>query len=826
MKKDVAVLAVSAFLAGFVLLSMASPAAAQGNSAAVTSAPASSHAVGPPLDQVRPIPPKNGVKRVIPVLPTHAISPPSAAPQDPALQQPGTANPLAATGTGGFAGLGVDTGYSVNSIPPDTNGAAGATQYVQWVNEDFAVFNKTGGILYGPAAGNTLWQSVGGACATYNDGDPIAQYDKAAGRWVMMQPVFHSPYYLCIAVSKTSDAITGGWYLYQFPVPNNSRYFPDYPKLAVWPDGYYISFNTFQGNRFLGPTACAVDRSAMLAGQNATIECTSPLGSNHGSLLPSDLDGSTAPPAGTPDYYLDFESNSLNLWKFHADFATPSNSVVTGPFSVSGVAPFSEACGGGACIPQPGTNQSLDSLGDRLMYRLAYRNFGDHESLVVTHSVATGNGNVGLRWYEIRSPGSSPSVYQQGTYSPDFTNSRWMGSIAMDQSGDIALGYSESSSSQYPSIYFTGRTPSDPLGSMETESLVVQGAGSQTSYTRWGDYSSMSIDPGDDCTFYYTNEYLQATGVFNWSTWIVPIKFSNCGGSGSSGSFSLSANPPSVSVTQGSTGTATSSISMTSSGGFAGTVALTATAPSGSGLSISLSPTSISGTQTSTLTVGAGTATAGTYNVTVTGTSSGFPTSSTSVTVTVNGPPAPPTNLTATPGDTQVTLSWSASTGATSYNVLRSTTSGGPYTQLTSGVTSTTFTDTGLIDGTTYYYVVEAVGPYGTSGYSNQASATPQAVTADFSLSASPGNVTLKGSGEADYTVSVTGSGSFNGTVNFGVTGLPNGATYTIGSVTGSGSTMLAVTVPSSSGRSDSTLTITGTSGSLTHTTSVGLKVR
>ena len=248
---------------------------------------------------------------------------------------------------------------------------------------------------------------------------------------------------------------------YAFPEPN----FNDYPKLGVWPDGYYLTFNMFNGNTFLGGRICALDRAKMLVGDPTATQVCFQLGTNDGGLLPSDLDGSNPPPAGAPNYVVEYRNNSLDLFKFHVDFATPTNSSLTGPTNIP-VAAFTPACnGGGTCIPQSGTSQQLDSLADRLMYRLAYRNFGDHESLVVDQSVTAGT-SVGMRWYELRNPGGTPTVYQQGTYAPD-SKYRWMGSIAMDSVGDIAMGYSVSSSTMFPSIAYTGRIPTDALGTME-----------------------------------------------------------------------------------------------------------------------------------------------------------------------------------------------------------------------------------------------------------------------------------------------------------------------------------------------------------------------
>ncbi len=510
------------------------------------------HDVSPPLRDILPLHPGDAY-HVMPLLPIPHVPVVSAA--DPVLQT--SSGPLVSTTLpSSFLGLGLGfPNFTVQYIPPDTNGTAGDTQLVQWVNASFAVFDKSSGaLLYGPAAGNTLWSGFGGQCQNNNSGDPIAQFDKVAGRWVMMQPVFKSPYYICVAVSTTSDA-TGSYYRYAFPVSN----FPDYPKLGVWADGYYISFNQFKGNSFLGAMACALDRGSMLLGNAATMQCFSP-GSAYGSLLPSDADGLTLPPAGSPDYFLNFGSNSLNLWKLHADFATPGNSTFTGPTNIP-VAAFSEACGGGTCIPQSGTSQLLDSLGDRLMYRLAYQNFGTHESMVVSHSVGTGNGNTGIRWYEMRDPGGSPTVFQEGTYSPD-SNYRWMGSIAMDNAGNMALGYSVSSSSMSPAIRYTGRVPGDPSGTMEGEQVIINGTGSQTNYSRWGDYSSMAVDPVDGCTFWYTTEYLATTGYY-WSTRIA--------------SFSFPSSCPGVSYTMSGTvgvagGGALSGVTMTLSGTSSGSV--------------------------------------------------------------------------------------------------------------------------------------------------------------------------------------------------------------------------------------------------------------
>jgi Big-like domain-containing protein len=256
------------------------------------------------------------------------------------------------------------------------------------------------------------------------------------------------------------------------------------------------------------------------------------LGVAYASLLPADLDGSTLPPDGAPGYLMNIGSGSLRLWKFDVDWTTPANTRLIGPTSLSGVASFSTACNGGDCIPQPGTTQKLASLGDRLMYRLAYRNFGGHESLVVNHAIKTGSfgaGPSGIRWYEVRLPGGTPAIFQQGTYAPDSTY-RWMGSAAMDKFGNLAIGYSASSSTIKPSLRWAGRLAGDTAGQLpQGEGEIVTGTGVQLpSLNRWGDYTALSVDPVDDCTFWYVGQYLKANGTWNWSTRIASWSFPGC----------------------------------------------------------------------------------------------------------------------------------------------------------------------------------------------------------------------------------------------------------------------------------------------------------
>jgi hypothetical protein len=506
--------------------------------------------------------------------------------------------------------------FSVNSAPPDTNGAVGPNHYVETVNASFAIFNKSGTPIYGPVPINRLWSGFGGGCQTNNDGDPTAVYDSLADRWIISQfSVTTTPYLMCVAVSTSPDP-TGSYYRYSFNYGTVN--FPDYPKLSVWPDAYYLTVNFFAGGlTFTGAGVAALNRAKMLAGQPATQQLFQ-TSAAYGGLLAATVDGTRLPPAGSPNYLVALgTSSSLVAWKYHVDWTTPSNSTFTGPGSLA-VAPYAEACNGGTCIPQAGTTQRLDSLADRVMYRLAYRNFGDHEALVVNHSISAGS-STGIRWYELRPSGGNLRVYQQGTYAPD-PSYRWMGSIAMDQAGGIGLGFSVSSSSLKPQIHYTGRRASDPLGQMtQGEGTIINGAGVQTgrNLSRWGDYSSLSIDPVDGCTFWYANEYIPTNGAFNWRTRIGTFQLTGCAAPPPPNDFSISTNPTSLSLASGGSGTSTISTAITS--GAAQTVTLSASGqPAGS--SASFSPTSVSAGGSSTLTVNAGTAAAGTYTVTVTGT--------------------------------------------------------------------------------------------------------------------------------------------------------------------------------------------------------------
>ncbi len=449
------------------------------------------------------------------------------------------------------------TGTSV--IPPDPNGdigydpASGKRYYVQWDNVVFAMWDvsDTPTLVFGPVVGNTLWSGFS-PCGSTNNGDPIVLFDPFAQRWLLSQLSVPSglggPSFQCIAISSSSDP-TGSYFRYQFQMSANKL--NDYPKFGVWPDAYYMSTNQFNATgNFVGARASAFERAKMLTGDPTAHIVSFDLGSvnlNFGGQLPSDFDGVVVPPAGAPNYFVEVDKagtidpshDTLAIWQFHVDWTNPNNSTfgVDGqpnqvlPVATFGVMPCVFAQNPG-CVPQPGGAPMLDPIGDRLMNRLQYRKYSDHESLVANHTVDLGgspSGHAGIRWYELRKGGSSWSINQQGTFGPD-ASGRWLGSIAADAKGNIALGYSLSSVSVFPSVMYAGRLATDPPGVLaQAEVALATGSGSQTDPSkRWGDYSMLAVDPLDDCTFWYTNEYYPVTSARAWHTRIGAFRFPSC----------------------------------------------------------------------------------------------------------------------------------------------------------------------------------------------------------------------------------------------------------------------------------------------------------
>ena len=442
----------SAFVAQFTIHAIAQEEQVQTNAEIVE---AFAHDISPPLRSMPLLVPQHR-----PVMkPLHrAPGPPIIGTFDTAEQVVGQVSaPMPLVGTTNllsFNGINDRDGVA----PPDTNASVGATQVVETVNTSYQVFNKSNGAsVLGPREVSSVFTGLSGPCGSAaNDfSDPVVLYDKAANRWLITILASNNRFATgveCIAVSRTSDA-TGAYARFAFAFGST---LPDYPKFGVWPDAYYASYNVFGAVSFNGARACAYNRALMLNGTKGTAVCFQ-RGTADFSLLPSDRDGSTAPPAGTPNFFVELgTSTTLKLFKFHVVFG--GTSTFTGPTNLT-IASFTEACGGGTCIPQGGTTQKLDSLGDRLMFRLAYRRISGQESLLAAHSVRPSSGPVSsVRWYEIRNPSTTPTVFQQGTFTVS-GKATWMPSIAMDKMGNIALGFSQSSSTTHPGIAYTGRAP-------------------------------------------------------------------------------------------------------------------------------------------------------------------------------------------------------------------------------------------------------------------------------------------------------------------------------------------------------------------------------
>ncbi|MGE5424396.1 MAG: hypothetical protein ACM3N9_03470, partial [Syntrophothermus sp.] len=477
--------------------------------------------------------------RTIPVTPN--------VPPDPALQTqyPGENDrSVMVTPIVNFNGI-TNASNSGRVTPPDVNGDVGPNHYVQVVNCMLQMYNKSGTSVYGPVATSTIWNGFSGNWSGHNDGDAVVLYDENADRWIISQFAIdcgnypNYTEYELVAVSTSPDP-TGTYYRYAFAFD----YMPDYPKLSVWQDGYYMAVNRFNtnasGTPFVGAAACVMERSKMLTGdasasmvyfKTETLGGSgSGLGSDCWSMLPSDCDGTWAP-AGTPNYFTYFNDNSwggndeLRIWGLTVNWTTPSSSV----FTFATALPVTSFTLLGSGISQSGTSNKLDNLGDRLMFRNQYRNFGTYGSFVTCHSVDAGSGVAGVRWYEYRKTGSAFSLFQQATYNPGDGKSRWMGSIAMNANGDIGMVYTVCNNTMFPSIYFTGRKASDPVNQMtQTESIIQTGTVAMTGATRWGDYASINVDPTDNSTFWATNEYVGTYGgTWPWATKVASFKFSN-----------------------------------------------------------------------------------------------------------------------------------------------------------------------------------------------------------------------------------------------------------------------------------------------------------
>ena len=469
-------------------------------------------------------------------------------------------------------GISFDSITTTGWIPPDNNLAVSSTRIGVTVNTDVAFYNKTGTLLSGPTNIPTLFASIGGLCTIYVV-DPIVLYDRPADRWVVagIGLDYNGNYSECVAVSTTNDP-TGSYALYNYAFGTTLN---DYDKLSVWAtasnSAYLVTYNLFPAEGVGGADLCGFDRTKMLAGTAGAAMLCKETPSTESSYLPSDMDGPTPPVDGTPGLFINWQNHNpgqLYLRKLTLNFAS-GKATLASPKTIS-VANDNPSCGSGfgTCVPQPGTSQMLDTLGDRMMYRFAIRHFADHDRAVFSHAVENGS-QVAIRWYELYDPAGTVTLNQQGTFAPD-TTFRWMSSLAEDQNQDIAMGYSASSASVYPAVRFTGRVPTDPAGTMETEASIIEGSGSQTggsSANRWGDYTAMQVDPADDCTFWYVDEYQQATGYENWTARVASFAFNGCGGGGGGAVMSLA--PTSLKwgkVVVGTTATGEKKVTATNTG--------------------------------------------------------------------------------------------------------------------------------------------------------------------------------------------------------------------------------------------------------------------
>ncbi len=478
--------------------------------------------------------------------------------------------------------------------PSDNTLAVGPDHIVQIVNTRMAIFTKqgkrfktTGKVLYGPVVTKAVFAGFGGQCETRNNGDAVARYDQLAKRWLIVMPIFgrgpvrpdqprvgvsgepaqisppgrpnqpgrpvrltpppnanptdpgragpvtanQGPYSMCYAVSVSSDPL-GKYYRYEFLRP----FFPDYPRPAVWPDGYYNPTST--SDDLIQKHACVAERSKMLKGLPATEQCFVIDGVNF--LNNADIDGYGLPPPGAPNIMMAaggaqlknvLEDNQVFFWKFHVDWKDPANTKLDGPYPIA-VAPYQYLCGGQLtnCVPQPGTDRRLDSQGDKIMARLVYRKVKRKERIVAVHSVNTGAGGGGVRWYEFRlDKNRDPQLFQQGTYAPD-NYYRWMASPAMDRNGNIGIGYSFGGTPHFPGQRFAARLANDPLGQLTLQETVLVEGEEVQNVMRWQDYTQTAIDPSDDCTIWYVGDYIKK-GAAYYSSRIGAFQLPGCGSS-------------------------------------------------------------------------------------------------------------------------------------------------------------------------------------------------------------------------------------------------------------------------------------------------------
>ena len=621
-----------------------------------------------------------------------------------------------------ITGLNFDGQGFTGATPPDTVGDVGPDHYVQAVNaSQIAIYDKTGAML--PGYPVSLESLAPAPPCTNGSGDPIVLYDWLADRWLLQE--FTGGGTLCIYISATADP-TGSYNFYSFVPP----IFPDSPHYGVWPDAYYAATNESDS----AEPPYAFDRLAMLAGDPATMQRLTvvPSVSGYGfqTLTPADHDGDAPPPAGAPGIFMrhnDDEAHSgspepatdfLEMWEMDVDFANPGNTTVTSlpdvlitdfnSWMINYTTFFS--------TPQPGSSNLLDAIREVILQRLVYRNFGSHETLLgvfaANRDPATSGSAVeqGNRWFELRRSGGGWALHDEGTFGGDSNSADanfFMGSVAMDKQGNIALGYSKTdvgAAPVFPSIGFTGRLAGDPAGTLGPENDVVPGGGPSGS-GRWGDYANMSIDPADDCTFWFTNEYIPVTNT--WGTRINSFSFDEC-----NVGFVLTPTPTQLDVCAPTDPDATFDIDVTAVGGWSFAVDLSAGGEP-PGTTSTFVPDNQLPNFTSTYTLlGTGGSTTGVYTIDILGTGANATTTTADTQVTLNlavatpgaatlvGPPDAAAGVGLTP-----TLSWAPAGDAVTYDVEVATDAGFTNVVYTAtGLTTTSHTVASVLDPSSVYH--------------------------------------------------------------------------------------------------------------------------
>jgi Abnormal spindle-like microcephaly-assoc'd, ASPM-SPD-2-Hydin len=715
----------------------------------------------------------------------------------------------------------------------DPNGAVGTKQYMEWINVYYQAYDKVtfAPVWSTPQPATTPFTAAGVSACNNFSGDGIINFDRLASRWVIsVRTTISNNYTYCIAVSNTDDlsSKTLSWHAYAVPLNpilgtngEGNVYFPDWPKLGTWPDAYYLTMDLNDVNnsyREVGVVVCALDRTNILIGGTPNPpQCfseTSPLSNGiylgH-SLIPADVNGTNAPPSGRDEYLVSIEnpvddgvtktSTSFNLWQFHVDWTTPANSTFT-QSSVS-VAPYTPGCYSAAspsqtiCVPEPSTattGQHIDSVGDRFMPRFDYRNFGSYESFLISHTVQTGSGNsqqTGVRWYELRGSGT-PTVYQDGTVSPDTSLYRFMPSIAQDSSGNAAVGYSVSSASVHPGIsasWFSLTNPTAPA-----EFSILSGTADEENTYHWGDYSSMTVDPVNGCTFWYVNEYFPAneTGTeINWHTRLANFTLPGCGG--------VSVSPTSLTFASQVVGTTSSPQIVTLTNNLNSALTIS---------NIGFTGTN-SGDFSQTNTCGSSVSAGGNCTISVSFTPSASGTRTAALSITDDAENSPQTvNLTGT-GGSPVTLSASSLSFGTVF--VGSSSTAAPVT-LTNNQ-SVSLTNISIsVTGAAFSQVNTcgtSIGPGAkctiTVTFTPKTSGSQTgAVTISDSAGNSPQSISLKGSGE--LPVALTPATLAFGTVAVGTTSAPKTET-----VTNNQKVTLNITSITITGNDPSDFTQTGT---------------